>query len=143
MHKIFFLALLEASDAHWNMTRKGFQKLGLSDGLPKVLYILQAFEGCTQKTLAEYCKVKPPTMTVLLKRMENLNFIYKKKVIISAGKSAYEIYLTDEGKKKAKAVVELMEGTDKMCFAGFSDSEKEQLLNMLNKVTQNLNTELK
>ena len=64
MREKFFLALLETQKAHWELSRKGFQKLELTDGQPKILYILLRREGCVQKDLAEVCRIRPSTLTV-------------------------------------------------------------------------------
>ena len=59
MEKKFFLELINTQTAHWNLARKGFSKLGLSDGQPKIFYILYFAEGIVQRELAEICGIKP------------------------------------------------------------------------------------
>jgi membrane dipeptidase len=56
-------------------------------------------EGCQQKELAEACSVEPPTMTVLLKNMEQKGLVYREKKQLPGGFRAYGIFLTEEGKK--------------------------------------------
>lgn len=67
MDKKLFLVLLAATSMYAERTREEFQKLGLSDGLPKILYILAGENGCVQKDLADMCKVRPSTLAVMLK----------------------------------------------------------------------------
>ncbi len=133
-----FLALLETQGAHWNLSRKGFQELELSDGQPKILYILLGHEGCVQKDLAQMCQIRPSTMTVLLEKMKRDGFIYKEPMIVSGGKRANGIFLTEEGRTKAEKIVELVDDLEEKSFHGFSDEERESLLSMLGRVAENL-----
>ena len=77
MREPFFLLLLELSQAHANRSREGFQRLNLSDGQPKILYILGAQDGQTQKELAELCRIRPSTLTVMLDKMEKKSYLYR------------------------------------------------------------------
>lgn len=138
MQEIFFLSLLETQAAHWNVSRQGFAELGLSEGLPKVLFVLRGNEGCVQKKLAVICQVRESTLTVLLKRLENIGYVQKKTVQVSGGKRAFGIYLTDAGKDKADEVISLMERIDSQSLLGFSGEERIQLLAMLDRVRKNL-----
>jgi DNA-binding MarR family transcriptional regulator len=133
-----FLALMEAFSIHEEQSRMIFQRLNLSTGQPKVLYILRLNQGCLQKELAEFCQVKQPTMTVLLTNMEKGGLIRKDKTIVSGGKSALRIYLTDYGQKVAEEVVENIEKLEEVGFKGFTEDEKMQLLEMLGRVAENL-----
>ena len=74
-----FLALMEASAAHGMKSRVGFQKMDLSEGQPKVLYILAQNPGCVQKELAEKCGVSQPTLTAILERMIQRELVRREK----------------------------------------------------------------
>lgn len=138
MEKAFFLSLMETQAAHMDVSRQGFARLGLSDGLPKILYILRKQDGCVQKKLAESCNIRESTMTVLLKRLAQKGYIRKEPVLVSGGKRAYGIYLTDAGRAKAEEVCALTEQVDEQSLRGFSKAEREQLLRMLMRVRINL-----
>lgn len=138
MHDKIFLALLETSSAHSELSRSEFSKLMLTDGQPKILYILRRQDGYVQKELAEICGIKPSTLTVLLSKMEKINLIKKEKDIVSGGKRAFKIYLTDKGKDIANKVENIVEKMEERSFKGFSPDEKKQLLEMLGKISDNL-----
>jgi DNA-binding MarR family transcriptional regulator len=140
MQDKIFLALLQTSGAHWEHARKGFQELGLSDGQPKVLYILKRSEGCVQKKLAQLCQIRESTMTVLLTKMEEKGYIYKETLRVSGGKRAYGIYLTEQGRELSDRLVELVDRLEELSFEGFSREEKEQLFSLLDRVKSNLTT---
>lgn len=138
MQEKIFLALLETSASHWNISRKGFQKMNLSDGQPKVLYILNFNEGLVQKKLAEICQIKPSTMTVLLTRMESQGYVRREKVQVSGGKRAYAVYLTETGKALANELIQFVDELETISFHGFSQKERELLFSLLGRIKKNL-----
>lgn len=133
-----FLALMEAYSMHAESSRMIFQKYNLSAGQPKVLYILNIKDGYLQKELAKICKVTQPTMTALLNNMEKQDLIRKEKILVSGGKRAYCIYLTEKGKEIANEVDKNIEELEHVGFNGFSDEERHLLLEMLGRVSENL-----
>ena len=141
MEKKIFSEVLYTSRAHWNLARQKFMELDLSDGQPKVLYLLYWNEGCVQKKLAQISQIKESTMTVLLKRMEKQGYIYKEPMYVSGGKRAYGIFLTESGKKKAEQILTVVDELEEKCFLGFAPEEREQLFLLLDKVKKNLTIE--
>ena len=138
MKEILFLSTRDTQNAHWMRSKKGFQELDLSDGQPKVLYILRFNDGIVQKNLAELCDVKPSSMTLLLDGLEQKGLIARVKTIIPSGKRAYQIFLTPRGKEIADKVFDLMEEIEEECFEGFSEEERRQLFDLLRRVRENL-----
>lgn len=138
MKEPFFLLLLELSRVHANRSREEFQKLDLSEGQPKILYILLKQDGYTQKELARLCRVRPSTLAVMLEKMEKKKYIYKEKVIVSGGKRAYQVYLTEEGRVIAQKVEQLTDELDRECLKGLSEQEQDSLYQAMKKITKNL-----
>lgn len=134
----FFLALIKTQAAHAQLSRERFQELGLTEGQPKILYRLNRQDGYVQKELAKVCGIKQSTLTVLLGKLEERNFIMKKTAFVSGGKRAYRIYLTDEGKEMAQSVDEIVEELEEKSFSGFSGEEREKLLELLGRAESNL-----
>lgn len=137
----FFLRMLAVSSAHAEMSRNAFTKLGLTEGQPKILYILRRNNGIVQKDLADYCGIRQSTLTVLLTKMEALGFIRREACYISGGKRAFKIFLTDEGQAIADKLEDVVKELEAKCFVGFSEKEREQLLNMLTRVEGNIKDE--
>lgn len=138
MYDKVFIALMNTNAAHWEMMRGCFEQMGLTEGQPKVLYILRAVEGCVQKELAAVCRVRESTLTVLLRKMEDKGYIRKEKVVVSGSKLANAIYLTDYGRELSDRIDEEIEEIEKKCLQGFSDKEKNQLFELLCRVENNL-----
>ena len=137
-HTKLFLALLGASSAHADASRKAFSELGLTDGQPKILYILYRQDGYVQKDLAEICGIRQSTLTVLLARMEEQGYIYKEICHISGMKRAYQIFLTEKGRVKAQELELVIEELEKKSFNGFSEEEHQMILKLLSKVEENM-----
>ena len=138
MRDILFLALMDTQKSHWNRSRKGFQKLDLSDGQPKVLYILRAMDGCVQKELAKACDIKPSSMTVMLDGLEKKGYIRREETKVSGGKRAFKVCLTDDGKEMAEKVFWLMETIEEETFEEITEEEQKQLFALLKKIRENL-----
>lgn len=138
MRDKIFLALMDTQAAHWEQARKRFEELKLTDGQPKVLYILRAVEGCVQKELAAVCGIRESTLTVLLKKMEEQGYIEKRKIFVSGGKSAKAIYLTQTGRTLSDQIDQAVEELEVKSFEGFSEAEKEALFTLLHRVEENL-----
>lgn len=138
MREQLIVSLLSASAAHQKSCWAGFRELDLSPGQPKVLSRLRYQEGYLQKELAALCHVEPATMVVLLSNMEKRGLIRKEVDHVSGGKRAFRIFLTEEGKTLADQVNRVVEEMEEKGFAGFSEDEKDQLISLLGRLTENL-----
>lgn len=132
------VAMIKAHARHQQACREEFQELGLSDGQPKILFQLLKNDGCLQKDLSQYCEVAPATMTSLLQNMIAKDLVRKEQVQVSGGKRGYLIYLTDAGHELAMEVCAIMGKIEKLCYKGFTKEEKEQFVEFLNRMEQNL-----
>lgn len=141
MYDKLFLALIGSSSAHAEASRKVFASLGLTEGQPKVLYILRRTGEVTQKQLAALCGVRDPTMTVMLEKIEKMQLIRRKRVLTEAGKSAVSVSLTEEGRALAERLECEVEALEARGFCGFTPVEREELLSLLSRVTQNMKEE--
>ncbi len=138
MNRVFFLELMRTYQSHKAASRAAFAKLGLSEGQPRILYTLKRIDGCVQKELAYSCCISEATLTVMLKKLIEKNYVRKETVFINGGKRAYAIWLTDEGRKKADEIESFTDKIDLQCLSGFSEKEKEQLFNYFDRICDNL-----
>lgn len=138
--KIFWV-LIKAQSAHAQASRKVFNRLQLTEGQPKILYLLRRNDGYVQKELAQICGIKQPTLTELLRRMEEKKYIRKEKVYVSGMKRAYKIYLTKEGREKADELEKEVELLEDRAYMGFSEEEKDLVLDFLLRIENNMKEE--
>lgn len=132
------VALIAASQAHRRWCRQAFQAVNLSDGQPKVLAFLLGSGEILQRDLAVLCGVEPATMTQLLKRMAQDGLIVKKPTHVSGGKRAFLVALTPRGREMGERAVSIVDGAEKISFQGFTDAEKAALVELLQKMAENL-----
>ena len=88
--------------------------------------------------MAEFCGVRQSTLTILLDKLEEMNFIRKEKTYVSGRKRAYKIYLTEEGKEKAEELEIEVEKLEEQGFRGFSEEDKDMILKLLAQVENNM-----
>lgn len=138
MRERLIVSLLSASAAHQKSCWGAFRELDLSPGQPKVLSSLRVQEGYLQKELAALCHVEPATMVVLLSNMEKRGMIRKEVDHVSGGKRAFRIFLTEEGKRLAEKVDRVVDEAEGKGFSNFSEEERDQLIVLLERLTENL-----
>ncbi len=76
------------------------------------------------------------TATVLVKKLENLGFVKVEKSREDSRKKI--IALTEKGEKYNEVTAEISSGLMKKAFRNFCDEEKQNLLNELLKLSDNL-----
>ena len=138
INKRLHVALINSYSAHKKRSFQKFQKLDLTTGQPKILSILYREEGYLQKDLAKRAHVEPATMTSLLNNMEKKGLIYKEVAYVSGGKRANAVYLTEKGREISIKVNKIVDDMEEISYQGFSDTEKELLINLLDRIQSNL-----
>ena len=76
---------------------ESLRELNLYVGQDNLLYRLWLGDGITQMQLSEHLKCEPPTVTNMVKSLEQNGFIYRKRDEQDA--RVMRIYLTDKGKE--------------------------------------------
>ena len=93
-------------------------------------------EGLSQKELAEILRIKPPTVTASVQRLEKAGFLYKKPD--EKDQRIARIYLTEKGKEtKARALQRIRENESVM-LEGFSETEQCLLRRFLKQILENI-----
>jgi DNA-binding MarR family transcriptional regulator len=129
---------LYTSVLHRDKSRTHFYALGLSDGQPKVLNHLLRHEGVSQKELAEYCLVRPATMTALLRKMISDGLVYRQSLHAANGKRVFGIFLTDAGRELAEKVAQTLDTVSSLALKGFTEQEQEIFISYLQRMCENL-----
>jgi MarR family transcriptional regulator, organic hydroperoxide resistance regulator len=132
LYHIFFQVIR----LHYKRTHTLLDKIGIYPGQPPLLFILNAKEGQSQKELADKLKIKPATITVMIKRMEKANLIEKRQD--SNDQRISRIFLSEEGKKACDEVKEVMKNIENECFGNFTTEESVLLRRLLMQTRDNL-----
>lgn len=110
--------------------------MGLTLGQPKILDYLLYHDGAVQKEIAEACHIEPATITSVLLGMEKKGLILRKN--LNGNRRSLYVYLTDKGKKAAEQVELQFEKIEEKGLYGFSDDEKEMLIDFLTRINGNI-----
>lgn len=101
-----------------------------------LLNMLADEDGITQKELAKKLNIKPPTVAVMVKRMEKNEYISKQTDSQDMRKT--RIYITQKGKDVAKEVKEIQTEIKEQMYKGFTNEEIENLKKSFIKIRDNL-----
>ena len=101
-----------------------------------VIVALEENGALLQKDLAKIAHVEQPTMAALLGRMERDGIIIRK--AHPADKRASLISLTAKAKRHLPEVKETMVQIAEQAVSGLNENERETLLTLLKRVTENL-----
>lgn len=132
LHKV----LIKLINSHRRTAHREFNEVGLSKGQPKILDFLVLNNGCIQKDIADNCHIEPATVTSLLANMEKKELVYRSQN--SENRRILNVFLTDKGIEAQKKVIKIFNGLDELCFKGFSEDEKTQTIELLNRIQNNL-----
>lgn len=114
----------------------GLNDTPLSPGQPKVLDYLKEYDGASQKEIAYGCHIEPPTLTVLLTRMEKNGLIERR--IRDNNRRTFYVYLTEEGRTYRDRVSEEFQKIETIVFQGISEKEKDMFTNTFLQIYENL-----
>lgn len=109
---------------------------GLTIGQPKVLDYLKDHDGASQKDIARGCHIEPGTLTTLLNRMEEADLV-ERRMLYGNRRSLY-VFITEKGKQKLRLITDAFTEIESAAFKGISDKEQSTLLDLLNRIYQNI-----
>ncbi len=105
-------------------------------GARLVLASLAANDGATQRSIVDITHLRPPTVSVLLRRMESEGMVELRE----NPKDRRELcaYLTDYGREIDSKAIDKIKESDAIALEGLSESERETLMALLSKIRENL-----
>lgn len=101
-----------------------------------ILFCLAREEGVTQLELSHRAGLKPPTVSVALRRLEDEGYIVRESD--DDDKRASRVFLSEKGHALEKENKERFERVDNEMMRGFSEEETEILRSMLLRIRDNL-----
>lgn len=113
---------------------KELEKDNITLGLLYPIIYIAKHEGCTQKQLAENLGVDNGYITRALKKLEGLEMI--KRITNNDDKRIINLFLTDNGKRIFEKSHMLFKKWDKDVFSSISNQEKEQIMNLMQKIKE-------
>lgn len=115
---------------------ESLRQINLYAGQDKLLYRLWLGDGITQMQLCEHLKCEPPTVTNMVKSLEQNGFIYRKRDEHDA--RVMRIFLTDEGKLLEKPVDQKWKEQQEKLLDSIFPEERVFLRRILKQMESNL-----
>ncbi|MBD8591538.1 winged helix-turn-helix transcriptional regulator [Peribacillus simplex] len=115
---------------------ESLRELNLYVGQDNLLSRLWSGDGVTQMQLSEHLKCEPPTVTNMVKSLEQNGFIYRKRDKQDA--RVMRIYLTDKGKELEKPVEFIWKQQQERLLSSILPEERLILRDLMKRMERNL-----
>ena len=121
---------------HYHQIHGHLEKVGIYPGQPPVLFQLAEKNGLSQKEMAENMRIKPATLTVMLKRMESGQLVERRQD--PDDQRVSRVYITDKGRERACELKDIFETLQEECFQNITPDEQAFLRRMFMQMRDNL-----
>lgn len=115
---------------------ESLRELNLYVGQDNLLYRLWLGDGVTQMQLSEHMKCEPPTVTNMVKSLEQNGFIYRKRDVQDA--RIMRIFLTDKGKELEKPVEYKWREQQEKLLQSISSEDRLMLRQFMQQMERNI-----
>lgn len=115
---------------------ESLRELNLYVGQDNLLYRLWLGDGVTQMQLSEHMKCEPPTVTNMVKSLEQNGFIYRKRDEQDA--RIMRIFLTDKGKELEKPVEDKWREQQEKLLHSISSEDRLILRQFMQQMERNI-----
>ncbi len=130
------MALLRTMQAQKALLRPFGASLGLATGQPRVISYLVAHESATQREIAEYLSMDPASVCRMIDALEKNGFVTTAEN--PADRRTKRIALTEAGRACVEPWDRRCLEVDDAMLSGFSDEEREQFMDLLERARANL-----
>lgn len=117
-------------------TRKTMEELGVPSGYKKILFHLHNMNGASQLDLAKVTRLRPPTISLTLKKMEEEGYIERR--VSENDLRVVNVFLTEKGANVHIKNRERIYALDDIVMKGITNEEKKILLELLIKMRANI-----
>jgi Transcriptional regulators len=107
-------------------------EIEVTQGQPKMLNYIFENDGCIQKDIAEGTGIEPPSATSILFVMERDGLVSRKQCANDKRRS--RVYITEKGIEKREKILAISEELTDKVLREFTEEEKTQFFEMLERV---------
>jgi Transcriptional regulators len=118
---------------------KRASKEGLYIGQLPILEYVENHNECTQREVADFMQVSPPSIATSVKRMQKTGLL--EKATDESDLRYNRITITQKGKDISQKCRKAFDKIDAQLFSGFNDEECNQLCNYFDRMIANLSTD--
>ena len=121
---------------HRSIIDARFREKGLYVGQPPVLKFISENKNVTQKEIADFLHVSPPSVANSVKRLEDAGLVVR--VADKKDARCNNLKLTKKGEELSEYANKLFEVVDEASFEGFTDEEIDLVISFLQRMTENI-----
>lgn len=126
----------ELSKKITDKTSPYFPKDDIPKGEKLVLQCLINKDGVTQLDIVRFTGFKPPTISIMLHKMEDEGLVTRKPDEYDL--RAMRVYITDDGRAEYSKAVKIVNAIESKLMYNITDEEKRSLESVLKKIKSNL-----
>ncbi len=136
----FSTSLISTFTASYRLlNEKLLNEVGMHPGQAQVLSVLWNNDGLSQSEIARELEISPPTVNLLVQKLEKSKFINSKKC--KKDKRLMRVFLTKKGKGIRNDIELQWAKVEEKLFENFSDTEKVLGMMVIEKMKNNLQNE--
>ena len=139
MKKYTMLMMGFLSHWHHRVTADRFRRAEIGRSQPWILDYLAEHDGCIQRELADRAHFDPASITSALVGMEEQGLVRRESV--PGDRRVLRVYLTEKGREKQRFVQQVFTEAEETALGGFTEQERIQLQNFLERIHDNLERE--
>jgi DNA-binding MarR family transcriptional regulator len=128
--------LAQFAQAYRSLSDVLMDQITLHRSQAMVLCKLFVQDGMTQSEIAQQLSVQGATVTDMLQRMEEGGMVTRRRDLDD--NRLVRVYLTDAGREKERSIMEQFLKLESAVFAGFDESERTRLRQLLNRAMDNM-----
>lgn len=110
--------------------------LGLHPGQIPIIMLLAEHEDMSQKDIAEELHVKPPTVNVMVQRMEKAGIIGRRHD--PDDQRVIRVFLTEKGRQMKRCAARQVEKNEEYVLKGFTEAEKCLFRRFMEQIIENI-----
>lgn len=118
-----------------------FQDCNIGSGQYPFIIFLSRNEGVTQEEMSSSLYIDKGTTAKAIKKLEQEGYVRRE--IDTKDKRAYRVYLTEKGRIVTLNIFKVLHSWNDILTSDFTEEEKQQALNLLQRMLDNKNKELR
>lgn len=128
--------LMTTNRIHYRVLEKNLESIGIHRASHRILMTLACNEFASQVDLARELEVSPASVAVSLKNLEKSGYI--KKTAKEEDNRINFVEMTEKGRQLVEESREFFDNLDKEMYQGFSEKERRELCNYLERIYNNI-----